>query len=87
MKKIIVISSIIALGLPVSAIAKVCFACKDAKPVKYVCAEKDTFTARKNARKLGCKITSYSSICECGVTVKDKISTDIKFEKRYFGWL
>ena len=55
-----------------AATAKVCFSCKDNKPAAYVCADKDTFTARRNARKLGCKISSYSSICTCGATVDSK---------------
>ncbi|MBU1239980.1 hypothetical protein KKF84_12645 [Myxococcota bacterium] len=55
-----------------SASAKVCFSCKDNTPAAYVCSDKDTFTARRNARKLGCKISSYSSICKCGAMVDSK---------------
>lgn len=59
---------------PAASQGKVCFSCKNAKPHKYVCAERDTFTARRNARKLGCKITSYSSSCKCGATVSSKFA-------------
>ncbi|MBU1221722.1 hypothetical protein KKF34_13245 [Myxococcota bacterium] len=64
---------VIALLIPVTASAKVCFHCSGKKPVKYVCAAKDTFTARKNARKLGCKITGYVGSCKCGANVSHKI--------------
>ncbi|PKN21599.1 MAG: hypothetical protein CVU65_16530 [Deltaproteobacteria bacterium HGW-Deltaproteobacteria-22] len=72
---------------PSAAIAKVCFACKDAKPSAFVCSASDTFTARKNARKLGCNITSFSGSCKCGAEVSNKVRLDLELEKRYFGWL
>lgn len=67
------VAAFLMVVLPAGGVsAKVCFSCKDRKPVAYVCADKDTFTARRNARKLGCKITSYSSSCSCGATVDSK---------------
>ena len=54
------------------AVAKVCYRCQKAKPVKYVCARRDTFAARKNARKLGCNWRSYSSSCKCGAWVNHR---------------
>jgi len=72
---------------PSAAVAKVCFACKDAKPSAYVCSTSDTFTARKNARKIGCNITSFSSSCKCGADVSSKSRLNPELEKRYFGWL
>ncbi|MBN2725538.1 MAG: hypothetical protein JXR95_15845 [Deltaproteobacteria bacterium] len=75
MKKIL-ISGLFVMSLLVPAVssAKVCFRCKSKKPTEFVCAQKDTFTARKNARKLGCDISSYSSSCKCGATVDYKIT-------------
>ena len=72
------------LGLAVlclagSAQAKVCYHCKDGKPVKYVCANSDTFVARKNARNMGCDWTSYSSTCECGAWVKSKAGSFLRY--------
>lgn len=72
---------------PSAALGKVCFACKDAKPVSHVCASADTFTARKNARRLGCNITGFSSSCKCDAEVSSKARLDLQLEKRYFGWL
>ncbi len=75
------------LPVPSLVAAKVCYSCKDKKPVEYVCAPSDTFTARKNAGKLGCSIASYSSSCKCGAEVSDKARLDLELERRYFGWL
>ena len=52
--------------------AKVCYRCKGNRPVKYVCSARDTFRARRNARKLGCQWTSYTSSCNCGAWVAHK---------------
>jgi len=79
--------AICCLFAPSAAAGKVCFTCKDAKPVANVCAASDTFTARKNARKLGCNITGYTSSCKCGAEVSNKARLDPVLEKRYFGWL
>ena len=87
MKKFLLLASFSLVLIPLSATGKVCYSCKNAKPSKYVCADKDTFTARKNARKLGCKIQSYSSSCKCGATVSSKAAGNLKLEKQYFGWL
>ncbi|MDA3863828.1 MAG: hypothetical protein PF689_08180 [Deltaproteobacteria bacterium] len=87
MKKLFLFSFLLAALVPAKSIGKVCFKCKSNKPVPYVCAEKDTFTARKNARKAGCNITSYSSTCKCGVTVDYKTIRNNQLEAKYFGWL
>ena len=79
--------AICCLLAPSAAAGKVCYACRDAKPSAFVCSSADTFTARKNARKLGCNITSFSSSCKCGAEVSPKTRTDPQIEKRYFGWL
>ncbi len=55
-----------------AAQAKVCFICAGSKPHKYVCAGSDTFTARKNARRLGCKVSGTTSSCKCGAEVSDR---------------
>ena len=56
----------------VPARAKVCYHCKGSRPVKYVCSARDTFRARRNARKLGCQWTAYTSSCNCGAWVAHK---------------
>ena len=60
------------VGLPASAGAKVCYQCRNEKPVKYVCAHSDSFAARRNAKALGCEFSSYSSLCKCGAWVGSK---------------
>jgi hypothetical protein len=72
MNKILLMFLAILFLFPISAFGKVCFSCRGKKPVPYVCAQRDTFTARRNARKLGCKINSYSSSCKCGASVSHK---------------
>jgi hypothetical protein len=62
----------LVLGLPAAAGAKVCYHCKNAKPVKFVCAHSDTFAARKNAKALGCDFATYSASCTCGAWVTSK---------------
>ena len=62
----------LVLGLPASAAAKVCYQCKNAKPVKFVCAHSDSFASRRSARALGCDFTSYSSLCKCDTWVSAK---------------
>jgi hypothetical protein len=62
----------LVMSLPGVAGAKVCYHCKNDKPVKYVCAHSDSFAARKNAKALGCDFSSYSSICKCGAWVGSK---------------
>ncbi len=52
-----------------SAQAKVCYKCTEYTPARYVCAAKDTFRARKAARKV-CSWKSYSSTCNCWKWVK-----------------
>lgn len=61
------------------AFAKVCYHCKGGKPVPYVCANSDTFKARKNARNLGCNWSSYSSSCKCGAWVAAKSSSFLDY--------
>lgn len=63
---------VVMLGTATTALGKVCYHCKDGKPVPYVCSQSDTFTARKNARAIGCNWTSYSSSCQCGRWVASK---------------
>jgi len=63
---------LIATAAASPAAAKVCYRCKNDKPTKYVCAARDTFKARKNARKIGCDWSSYSSSCKCGAWVAHK---------------
>jgi hypothetical protein len=71
-KLLTTLAILVALATSSPAIAKVCFSCRNAKPVRYVCAKKDTFAARHNAKRLGCDITSYSTICQCGAWVNHK---------------
>mgnify|MGYP001547640319 CR=1 FL=1 len=66
------------------AVAKVCYRCRGDKPVKYVCAARDTFKARKNARKLGCNWSSYSSSCKCGAWVKHRKSSFVQYALTLF---
>lgn len=49
--------------------AKVCYKCTEHTPARYVCANKDTFRARKAARKV-CNWKSYTSTCNCWKWVK-----------------
>jgi hypothetical protein len=65
------LSAMMLLGAT-DGLAKVCYRCRGDKPVKYVCSNADTFKARKNARKLGCNWSSYSSSCKCGAWVSAK---------------
>ena len=68
-------AAIIALAMLIPAspgLAKVCYRCKDNKPVPYVCAKADTFKARKNARAVGCHWTATTSTCKCGKWVKTR---------------
>lgn len=59
-------------------LAKVCYHCKGNRPVKYVCSARDTFRARRGARKLGCQWTSYTSSCNCGAWVAHKSTPFIR---------
>ena len=72
MKLLAAVVGCLMLALSTPAFAKVCYRCKNDKPVRYVCASKDTFGARKNARDLGCNWSSYSSSCKCGKWVSTK---------------
>ena len=58
---------LLAAAAPVRA--KVCYKCTKYTPARYVCANKDTFRARKAARKV-CKWSSYTSTCNCWKWVK-----------------
>lgn len=69
---VILFLGVVTLGVATPALGKVCYHCKDGKPVPYVCAPSDTFTARKNSRALGCNWSSYSSSCQCGRWVSSK---------------
>jgi len=70
MKKLLaLIVGLVFLGATTPALAKVCYKCTEYKPARYVCANKDTFRARKAARKV-CKWTSYTSTCNCWKWVK-----------------
>lgn len=82
MKSLIaLVSAVVVLGAGTPAIGKVCYHCKDAKPVPYVCAQSDTFTARKNARAQGCNWSSYSSSCQCGKWVPSKSAAPGSFTR------
>ncbi|MFH2005153.1 MAG: hypothetical protein ABI333_01070 [bacterium] len=73
MKKLLAMTlGCLLLAVATPALAKVCYRCKDNRPVRYVCATKDTFDARKNARKAGCNWSSYTSSCKCGQWVSTK---------------
>lgn len=73
MKKLLaVVVASLFISISVPAAAKVCFACRNKTPAPYVCAKEDTWAARHNAKKIGCDITSYSSICKCGAWVGHK---------------
>ncbi|MDY0002722.1 MAG: hypothetical protein RBU30_15605 [Polyangia bacterium] len=69
---LVLVSMVVVLAASAPALGKVCYHCKDGKPVPYVCAQSDTFTARKNARAAGCNWSSYSSSCQCGQWVASK---------------
>jgi hypothetical protein len=74
MKKLIALVSalvfaLVLLAAATPAEAKVCYKCSKYTPARYVCANKDTFRARKAARKL-CKWSSYTSTCNCWKRVK-----------------
>ena len=45
---------------------------------------RDTFKARKNARKLGCNWSSYSSSCKCGAWVQHRRSTFVDYALTLF---
>jgi hypothetical protein len=53
----------------ITAQAKVCYKCSEYTPARHVCANKDTFRARKAARKV-CNWKSYTSTCNCWKWVK-----------------
>jgi len=57
------------LAAAAPAEAKVCYKCTQYTPARYVCANKDTFRARKAARKV-CAWSSYTSTCHCWKWVK-----------------
>ncbi len=70
MKKLLaLLVGLFLFSVTTSAQAKVCYKCTEYTPARYVCANKDTFRARKAARKV-CNWKSYSSTCNCWKWVK-----------------
>ncbi len=80
------LSLFILFLVPVSATGKVCFTCRDRVPAEYVCSDADTFTARRNARKLGCDITGVSASCKCDHNVSSKSCPAPDLNSWYHFW-
>jgi len=66
------------LSVTTPTLAKVCYRCTEYKPARYVCANKDTFRARKAARKV-CNWKSYTSTCNCWKWVKPNQKDFMRF--------
>ena len=62
---------LLLLAAAAPARAKVCYKCTEYRPARYVCASRDTFRARRAARKV-CHWRSYTSTCHCWRWVRPK---------------
>lgn len=82
-----VLGTVITLAVPAFA-GKVCYHCQKGTPHPYVCARKDTFVARANAKKVGCNWDVIASDCTCGAWVeyKPKRRSPMKSTVQYWLW-